>query len=59
MGDKEDEMDGDMISIFHRVDSDQIIYDNKAIKVKMIGKYVMGDLLGEGKPISQILVLVR
>uniref|UniRef100_A0A8D8PQJ9 non-specific serine/threonine protein kinase n=1 Tax=Cacopsylla melanoneura TaxID=428564 RepID=A0A8D8PQJ9_9HEMI len=48
MGDKEDEVDGDMISIFHRVDSDQVIYDNKTIKVKMIGKYVMGDLLGEG-----------
>ncbi|KAI5717262.1 hypothetical protein M8J77_002917 [Diaphorina citri] len=48
MGDKDDEVDGDMISIFHRVDSDQVIYDNKTIKVKMIGKYVMGDLLGEG-----------
>jgi hypothetical protein len=53
MGDKDDEVDGDMISIFHRVDSDQVIYDNKTIKVKMIGKYVMGDLLGEGMCIAE------
>lgn len=33
---------------FHRVDSDQIIYEAKKKKFKMIGKYVMGDLLGEG-----------
>lgn len=33
---------------FHRVNSDQIIYQTKKKKFKMIGKYVMGDLLGEG-----------
>uniref|UniRef100_A0A1B6EF04 Serine/threonine-protein kinase STK11 n=1 Tax=Clastoptera arizonana TaxID=38151 RepID=A0A1B6EF04_9HEMI len=33
---------------FHRVNSDQIIYQTKKRKCKMIGKYVMGDLLGEG-----------
>lgn len=33
---------------FHRVNSDQIIYQTKKKKCKMIGKYVMGDLLGEG-----------
>lgn len=35
-------------NIFHHVDSDQIIYQTKKRKLKMIGKYVMGDLLGEG-----------
>ena len=34
-------------AFFHRVDSDQIIYEEKK-KCKFIGKYVMGDLLGEG-----------
>lgn len=33
---------------FHRVNSDQIIYQAKKKRCKMIGKYVMGDLLGEG-----------
>ncbi|XP_011698803.1 PREDICTED: serine/threonine-protein kinase STK11 isoform X1 [Wasmannia auropunctata] len=33
---------------FHRVDSDQIIYEEKRKKCKFIGKYVMGDVLGEG-----------
>lgn len=32
---------------FHRVNSDQIIYTKKK-KFKMVGKYVMGDMLGEG-----------
>ncbi|XP_026273274.1 serine/threonine-protein kinase STK11 [Frankliniella occidentalis] len=36
------------VPIFHRVDSDQIIYEAKKKRCKMIGKYVMGDLLGEG-----------
>lgn len=35
-------------NFFHRVDSDQIIYQTKKRKLKMVGKYVMGDLLGEG-----------
>lgn len=35
-------------NFFHRVDSDQIIYQSKKQKLKLIGKYVMGDLLGEG-----------
>lgn len=33
---------------FHRVDSDQIIYRSKKKRCKLIGKYVMGDALGEG-----------
>jgi len=33
---------------FHRVDSAQIIYEEKKKKCKFIGKYVMGDVLGEG-----------
>lgn len=39
--------DLDINNLFHRVDSDQIIYEKKK-KCKIIGKYVMGDLLGEG-----------
>ncbi|XP_058800756.1 serine/threonine-protein kinase STK11 [Phymastichus coffea] len=34
-------------TFFHRVASDQIIYEEKK-RCKYIGKYVMGDLLGEG-----------
>lgn len=33
---------------FHRVNSDQIIYETKKKRYKKVGKYVMGDLLGEG-----------
>lgn len=40
--------DTDVTTFFHRVDSDQIIYEAKKKRWKMIGKYVMGDLLGEG-----------
>ncbi|XP_057332449.1 serine/threonine-protein kinase STK11 [Microplitis mediator] len=38
----------DINNFFHRVDSDQIIYAEKKKRCKLIGKYVMGDLLGEG-----------
>ncbi|XP_041976712.1 serine/threonine-protein kinase STK11 [Aricia agestis] len=34
--------------IFYRVDSADIIYRSKKKKCKLIGKYVMGDVLGEG-----------
>uniref|UniRef100_A0AAR5PMV0 non-specific serine/threonine protein kinase n=1 Tax=Dendroctonus ponderosae TaxID=77166 RepID=A0AAR5PMV0_DENPD len=48
-----DGMDDDLenvniLQFFHRVDSDQIIYQTKKKRLKLIGKYVMGDLLGEG-----------
>ncbi|XP_074640997.1 serine/threonine-protein kinase STK11-like [Tubulanus polymorphus] len=33
---------------FHRVDSDQIIYQPRKKRAKLIGKYLMGDVLGEG-----------
>ena len=33
---------------FHRVDSDQIVYQPRHKRAKLIGKYVMGDTLGEG-----------
>ncbi|KAK6621707.1 Serine/threonine-protein kinase stk11 [Polyplax serrata] len=39
--------DNDLTPFFHKVDSDQVIYQKKK-KCKMLGKYVMGDLLGEG-----------
>lgn len=33
---------------FHRVDSDQIIYQPRRRRAKLVGKYLMGDVLGEG-----------
>ncbi|KAH9488302.1 Serine/threonine-protein kinase stk11 [Bulinus truncatus] len=38
--------DGDLI--IHRVDSDQVVYQPQRHKVKLIGKYLMGEILGEG-----------
>ncbi|CAG9829291.1 unnamed protein product [Diabrotica balteata] len=47
--DFDDDLENVNIAIFfHRVDSDQIIYQKKKRKLKLVGKYVMGDLLGEG-----------
>lgn len=46
MNDEKDGVSNDMG--FHRVESDQIIYRNKKKRCKLIGKYVMGDVLGEG-----------
>ncbi|EDX13043.1 GD18919 [Drosophila simulans] len=33
---------------FNRVDSQDIIYQQKKKSIKMVGKYIMGDVLGEG-----------
>ena len=33
---------------FHRVDSDQIVYQPRRRRAKLIGKYILGDILGEG-----------
>lgn len=44
----DDENDDNDIMFFHKVDSNEIIYQTKKKRCKMIGKYVMGDLLGEG-----------
>ncbi|KAG1710481.1 Serine/threonine-protein kinase stk11 [Nymphon striatum] len=41
-----DDVDDNMF--FHRVESDQLIYQDRKKKGKMIGKYVIGELLGEG-----------
>ena len=38
--------DGDLI--IHRVESDDVIYRPHRNKVKLLGKYLMGDVLGEG-----------
>lgn len=44
-----DDKDGSICDMgFHRVDSDQIIYRSKKKRCKLIGKYIMGDVLGEG-----------
>ncbi|XP_022807879.1 serine/threonine-protein kinase STK11-like [Stylophora pistillata] len=40
--------DEDPNIFFHRVDSDQIIYQPRRKRAKFIGKYLMGDALGEG-----------
>lgn len=40
--------DDDSNLFFHRVDSDQIIYQPRQKKAKLFGKYIMGDILGEG-----------
>ncbi|XP_054706129.1 serine/threonine-protein kinase STK11-like [Uloborus diversus] len=42
----EPEDDGPLV--FHRVNSKEIIYQTRKKKAKVIGKYVMGDVLGEG-----------
>jgi serine/threonine-protein kinase 11 len=36
------------ISFFTRVESDQIIYQPRKKRAKLIGKYLLGDVLGEG-----------
>lgn len=33
---------------FHRVPSDQIVYKTARKRAKLVGKYIMGDVLGEG-----------
>ena len=33
---------------FHRVQSDEIVYQPRRKRAKLIGKYLMGDTLGEG-----------
>jgi len=33
---------------FHRVASDQIVYRTARKRAKLVGKYIMGDVLGEG-----------
>jgi hypothetical protein len=34
--------------IFHRVASDQIVYRTARKRAKLVGKYIIGDVLGEG-----------
>ncbi|CAB3364666.1 Hypothetical predicted protein [Cloeon dipterum] len=38
----------DSLLVFNRVDSDQVIYQREPKGVKMIGRYVVGEVLGEG-----------
>ena len=42
----DDNIDMDL-NFFHRVDSDQVVYQGRK-RAKLIEKYLMGDLLGEG-----------
>ncbi|XP_047507558.1 serine/threonine-protein kinase STK11 isoform X4 [Pieris napi] len=47
--DQIDDLNLDQTNLFfHRVDSADIIYRSKKKKCKLVGKYVMGDILGEG-----------
>jgi len=41
-------LDEDGMPFIHRISSEQIIYQSKKNNCKFIGKYVMGELLGEG-----------
>ena len=46
-----DNYDGDpgpLDDIFHFVDSTEIVYEARKKNVKYFGKYIMGDMLGEG-----------
>eukprot|EP00795_Rhopilema_esculentum_P004702 gene4701-20995_t len=47
-GDYWSELDDDFSFAIHRVPSDQIVYERQRKKAKMVGKYLMGDELGEG-----------
>jgi serine/threonine-protein kinase 11 len=38
----------DGLPFFHRVDSSEVVYQPRRRKAKTVGKYLMGDLLGEG-----------
>jgi len=40
--------DDDTTGLFIRVNSDQIVYKAQHKRVKFVGKYIMGDVLGEG-----------
>lgn len=40
----DDQLDG----FFRRVDSDQIVYEPRRKHAKLIGKFILGDMLGEG-----------
>jgi serine/threonine-protein kinase 11 len=46
--DDENDEDLSMLMAVQRVNSQDIVYDNRAQKVKILGKYIMGDVLGEG-----------
>ena len=43
-----DFMSDDDALVVHRVDSKDIVYQPRRRRAKLIGKYLMGDLLGEG-----------
>ena len=47
-GDYWSELEDDFSFAIHRVPSDQIVYERQRKKAKMVGKYLMGDELGEG-----------
>ncbi len=46
--DDENEEDLSVLMAVQRVNSQDIVYDNRPRKVKVLGKYIMGDILGEG-----------
>ena len=44
----DDDDDGPLDGLFHYVDSSEIVYESRRKHVKYFGKYIMGDMLGEG-----------
>lgn len=38
----------DTLNFFHRVDSAEIVYQHRRKRAKLVGKYLFGDMLGEG-----------
>lgn len=44
----ENELVMEMDTFIHRIDSTEVIYQPRRKRAKLIGKYLMGDLLGEG-----------
>lgn len=43
-----EKLDLDPSNLFQRVDSKDVVYEREKRRCKMVGKYVMGDVLGEG-----------
>lgn len=43
-----DYLENQVMGFIHRIDSAEVIYQPRRKRAKLIGKYLMGDLLGEG-----------
>ena len=43
----------------HRVDSIDVVFDNRQKRAKVLGNYVMGDVLGEGSYAKVFLMMQK